>query len=101
VVSLTVDYARLARNYGLANDAYKVRTQPRLTPYGELVIRRDGCDGPEEARVPLTDPATSPNTGKLTALLPAATGEHAMCLIFTAPIDGPYYAIGSVKLNLN
>lgn len=101
VVSITVDYARLARNYGLANEAFKVRLQPRQTPYGELVIRRDGCEGPEEARIPLTDPATSPNTGALTAPLPAVTGDHALCLIFTAPIDGPYYAIGSVKLNLN
>ena len=101
VVSVTVDYARLARNYGLANEAFKVRLQPRQTPYGELVIHRDGCDGEVEARIPLTDPATSPKTGTLTANLPAVTGEHALCLIFTAPIDGPYYAIGSVKLNLN
>ena len=101
IVSITIDYARLARNYGLTNEAFKVRLQPRQTPYGELVIHRDGCDGPEEARIPLTDPATSPNTGALAATLPAVTGEHALCLIFTAPIDGPYYAIGSVKLNLN
>ena len=101
VAGITVETARLARNYGLANEATKVLTHPRDTPYGELIIYRDSCTGEEEARIALTNPATSPNTATLTAPLPAVTGDHALCLIFTAPIDGPYYAIDTVKLNLN
>ncbi|ESQ89684.1 hypothetical protein ABAC460_12510 [Asticcacaulis sp. AC460] len=98
---ISVDYARLARNYGLANEAHKVRTQPRQTHFGELVVYRDSCTGPEEARIPLPNPAVSPNTGTLTATLPPVTGNHALCLIFTAPLDGPYYAIDSVTLKRN
>lgn len=101
VGTIAVDYARLARNYGLANEAYKVRTHARQTHFGELVIYRDSCTGPEAARIPLPNPAVSPNTATLEARLPALTGNHALCLIFTAPLDGPYYAIDSVKLKRN
>ena len=100
VISLTVDMARLARNYALAGDAVNVLTHTRVTPYGELVVYRDTCDGLEEARIPLANPAVSPNRATLTASLPAATGDHALCLLFTAPLDGPIYAIDTVKLNL-
>ncbi len=98
ITGISVDIARLARNYGLAGDAVKVITQPRSTPYGELVVHRDTCDGPEEARIALTNPATTPAQLTLKANLPAANGNHAQCLIFTAPLDGPYYAVGSVQL---
>ncbi|ESQ82519.1 hypothetical protein AEAC466_16775 [Asticcacaulis sp. AC466] len=99
VTSVTIDIARLARNYGLANEASKVLTHPRNTPFGELVVYRDTCAGAEEARIPLTNPATTPNVTTLNATLPSVTGDHALCLIFTAPLDGPYYAIDTVRLN--
>jgi hexosaminidase len=50
------------------------------------------------ASMPLPDPARSARNFTLTAALPAQQGEHALCLIYTAPIDGPLYAIGSVAL---
>jgi hexosaminidase len=99
VTTISIDMARLARNYGLAGDAFKVITHPRQTPYGELVIYRDICEGAEEARIVLSNPATSPNTATVTANLPPLTGNHALCLMFTAPLDGPYYAIDKITLN--
>ncbi|MDE1150561.1 MAG: family 20 glycosylhydrolase [Azospirillaceae bacterium] len=100
VTSLTVRAARLARNYGLAHDAAKVRSHPATTPNGELVVRLDSCDGPVAATVPLPSPKTAPLQFPLTAALPAASGEHDICLMYTAPITGPLYAIGSVGLGL-
>ena len=35
---------------------------------------------------------------KLDAKLPARTGEHGLCLIYTAPIDGALYALEKVSL---
>ncbi|MDZ5645757.1 family 20 glycosylhydrolase [Nitrospirillum sp. BR 11828] len=98
VTTLTVNAARLARNYGLAHDAVKVRSHPATTPNGELVVHMDGCDGPAAATVPLPSPATAPQQFPLTAHLPATTGERDLCLMYTAPIQGPLYAIGSVSL---
>jgi hexosaminidase len=50
------------------------------------------------ASMPLPDPARSARNFTLTAALPAQQGEHALCLIYTAPIDGELYAIGRVTL---
>ncbi|WP_252181074.1 family 20 glycosylhydrolase [Azospirillum sp. B4] len=98
VTALTVQAARLPRNYGLAHDAVKVRSHPATTPNGELVVRVDGCDGPVAATVPLPSPAKAPVQFPLTARLPAVAGEHDLCLTYTASIHGPLYAIGSVSL---
>ncbi|TWB13688.1 hexosaminidase [Nitrospirillum amazonense] len=98
VTALTVQAARLPRNYGLAHDAVKVRSHPATKPNGELVVRVDGCDGPVAATVPLPSPAKAPVQFPLTAPLPVATGEHDLCLTYTASIHGPLYAIGSVSL---
>jgi hexosaminidase len=48
--------------------------------------------------MPLPDPAHAPRAFKLDAKLPAQSGEHTLCLIYTAPIDGPLYALGRVSL---
>jgi hexosaminidase len=48
--------------------------------------------------MPLPDPAHGAHNFTLDAKLPAQQGEHALCLIYTAPIDGPLYAIGRVTL---
>jgi hexosaminidase len=48
--------------------------------------------------MPLPDPAHSPRRFALDAALPALHGEHALCLIDTAPIDGPLYALARVSL---
>ncbi len=98
IASVRVDIARLSRNYGLANDQAKVTQYPARTQFGELVILQDGCQGAEIARLPLTDPATTPNRKTLTAPIPATTGAHDLCLLFTAPIAGPFYAIDTVNL---
>jgi hexosaminidase len=97
VKSISVDIARLSRNYGLAHDQAKVLSHPASTPYGELVIHQDGCDGEELERAPLGDPAITPNRLTLTAPL-SSHGVHNLCFIFTAPINGPFYAIDQARL---
>jgi hexosaminidase len=48
--------------------------------------------------MPLPDPAHNARNFTLNAALPAQQGEHALCLIYTAPIDGALYAIDQVSL---
>ncbi len=90
--------ARVPRNYALAHDAKLVVSYPRSTPHGELLVKRDTCDGPLLATLPLPDPANSPRRFDLDATLPKQAGEHTLCFIFTAPIDGPIYAFHRVWL---
>ncbi|KRE85904.1 beta-hexosaminidase [Rhodanobacter sp. Soil772] len=98
VAAIHVDAVRLPRNFALAHEQKLVVSRPHATPFGELVVHADQCDGPVLASMPLPDPAHSTRNFTLAAALPAQQGEHALCLIYTAPIDGPLYAIGRVTL---
>jgi hexosaminidase len=99
VKAVRVDIARLARNYGLADEKREVRQYPARTRFGELVVYQDRCEaGIELARVPLPDPATSSNVQTLQPPLARVDGARDLCLLFTASIDGPIYAIERVRL---
>jgi hexosaminidase len=98
VQAIHVDAVRLARNFALAHEQKLVVSRPHATPFGELVVHADRCDGAVLASMPLPDPAHAPRAFKLDAKLPAQSGEHTLCLIYTAPIDGPLYALGRVSL---
>ena len=101
VAAIHVDAVRLPRNFQLAHEQKLVVSRPHATPFGELVVHADGCDGAVLASMPLPDPAHAPREFRLDAKLPAQAGEHALCLIYTAPIDGPLYALGRVSLEAN
>jgi len=82
----------------LAHDAKLVVSRPHSTPFGELVVHQDRCDGQVLATLPLPNPDQASRNVALDAALPARQGEHTLCLIFTAPIDGPLYAIDRAAL---
>ena len=102
LTSITVDMARLSRNYGLAHDADKVAQYPHTTPFGELVVY-GSCDKgrseDEMVRLPLSDPQTSSNLQKLKLPLSGKTGVHDLCFVFTNPLSGPFYAIDKIELH--
>jgi hexosaminidase len=98
IATIRVDAVRLERNYALAHEAKLVVSHPHATPFGELVVHQDRCDGPVLASIPLPDPARSARNFTLQATLPAQRGEHALCLLYTAPTDGPLYALDRVAL---
>jgi hexosaminidase len=98
VTAIHADVVRLERNYALAHEAKLVVSRPHRTPYGEFVVHLDRCDGPTLASMPLPHPATSGRHFALDASLPTQSGEHTLCLVFTASTDGPLYAIGRVSL---
>lgn len=103
----TVDVARLARHYGLAYEETKQIWHYSTSPHGELVMRLGGCEGdipgggPKGqviATFPLPDPATASNRFKMSGTVPAGTGDQNVCMLFTAPIDGPFYTVASLQL---
>ncbi len=99
ISTLSVESAILARNYGLAHDAHKVKSYPNQTPFGEMVVYKDVCEtGDELARVALTDPAATPQRKTLEADLLPVDGTHDLCIVFTAPLSGPFYAIERAHL---
>ena len=99
VAALRVDIARLARNFALANRKNQLKSHPARTRFGELVVYQDRCEsGPEIARVALSDPAMSEARQSVQPAIAPVAGEHDLCLMFTAPVSGPLYAIDAVRL---
>jgi hexosaminidase len=99
VAALKFDIARLARNFALANHKNQLKSYPARTRFGELVVYQDRCEtGPEIARAVLPDPVTSAARRSVQTAIAPTAGEHDLCLIFTAPTNGPLYVIGEMKL---
>jgi hexosaminidase len=101
VKSLSVDMARLPRNVALAQDAHLIVRRKASTPFGELELRIDRCDGPAFAVIPLPDPANSPSTFTLQAAVPASHGMHSVCVLTTTSPHDPYYGVGRMQLNIH
>ncbi|MDR6625891.1 family 20 glycosylhydrolase [Caulobacter segnis] len=93
-----VKVARLPRHYGLAGDTTKVRWHYNATRFGELVVRAGGCEGSVVATFPLPDPAMASNRLTFKGDLPAGTGDADLCLLFTAPLSGPFYTVEAMAL---
>jgi hexosaminidase len=98
IAAIHVEAVRLERNYALAHDIKLVVSRPHRTPYGELVVHRDRCDGPVLASMPLPNPADGARNFVLDAKLSPQHGDHLLCFIYTAPTDGPLYALDRVSL---
>jgi hexosaminidase len=96
IAGIRVETARLPRNYQLAHDAKLVVAHKGGTPQGELVVRMDSCKGKTLATLPL--PAGGADSFTLKGALATQTGVHGLCLVFTSPITGPLYGIGSATL---
>ena len=98
IARIHVDGMRLPRNYQLPHDATLVVSRAHSTPFGELVVHQDRCDGAVLATLPLPDLARSARRFALDVVIPAAHSSHALCLFYTAPIDGDLYVIDRVSL---
>jgi len=96
ITGIRVETARLPRNYQLAHDTKLVVAHKGSTTRGELVVRMDNCKGKTLATLPL--PAGGPDSFTLKGALAAQAGVHDLCLVFTSPITGPLYGIGSATL---
>jgi len=99
VAALRVDVVRLENNFLLTYETRHAVSHPNRTPFGELVVHGDRCDGPLLATLPLPDPTRSARQFPLQVTLPQPQhGEHALCLIYQTPADGPLYVLGRVSL---
>ena len=99
VRQVAVNIATLPRHYGLAHEAHKVKTYPKKSPHGSMVVYLDTCEsGRELARVPLANPAKSDREQVLIAELPPVDDVHHLCFVFTAPLSDPFYAVDSIQL---
>jgi hexosaminidase len=95
-IALTV--GNLPWNFALWTDAAKVVVRPSATPAGELQVRLDSCTGPLLAALPLAPAAQTKLQTTLTAAVPAARGDHALCIIATGDPRTGLWAVDTVRL---
>jgi hexosaminidase len=96
--AMRLELVRLPDNHVPAHETGPVQ-RPKATAFGELVIRRDGCEGEILATLPLPDPAATPRRFTLDARFPRQQGAHDLCLAFTAPTPGSLYAFARLSLD--
>ena len=95
-IALTV--GNLPWNFALWKDDSSVVTRSKQTAAGEFQIRKDSCDGPLLATLPLAQAAQTQLQTTLTANISPTSGQHTLCVFATGdPHDG-LWAIGRIEL---
>lgn len=90
--------APLPFNYQLAGAETKITLRPPLGPRDELVVRRDSCDGPELARIPL-EPGRPGVPVAGAAAIPAQAGAHPLCVFAATRAVAPLWALASIEVS--
>jgi hexosaminidase len=99
VRAIAASVGQVPFDFQVGDAAGKMRFPEARGVPGELVVRRDGCEGPEIARIPLA-PATGSDavtTLPAVAIAPQA-GAHDLCLRFAQRDHDPLWVIDSIRL---
>jgi hexosaminidase len=85
-------------NFQIGADKARVVVRSPATPWGELEVRVDGCEGAPALVLPLMEAVRSDAVTILHGALPAIAGKHDLCLMFTQTGIDPMWAVDWVRL---
>ena len=85
-------------NFQVGDDLKKIVLRPPATPYGELEVHLDGCDGRKIAVLPLKAAVSNPGITRLSAPFAGASGNHDLCFVFTQKKLDPLWLLDWVEL---
>jgi hexosaminidase len=86
-------------NFQLGADIHHIKLNPPHTPFGELQVRVDGCDGDPVAVLSLQTAVGNNGVTELPAAkLARRDGKHDLCLKFTQRSLDPLWVIDRVRL---
>jgi hexosaminidase len=95
---ISAQIGRLPFNFAIGDDINKITFRPPATPAGELEVRRDSCDGPLIATVPL-EPATHTSGDTVVGgPIAAESGSHDLCMSFTQRGPDPFWVLDRLTL---
>jgi hexosaminidase len=96
---VSAQVGRIPYNFAFGNDPVPVRFARPRTPAGELEIRRDRCDGPLVAVVPMAAAAGRPGDSEVSApLAMQVSGTHDLCMTFTQATADPVWVLDRLTL---
>jgi hexosaminidase len=89
---------RMPFNFSIGEDIKKITFKPPATPAGELEVRRDRCDGPLIATVPLAAATRTSGVADVSGPIAAQQGAHDLCMTFTGRGPDPYWVLDRLTL---
>jgi hexosaminidase len=95
---LTAQVGRLPFNFSIGDDIEKVTFDPPRTPAGELNVRRDGCDGPIIATVPLAAATRTSGAAEVAGAIVPQSGAHDLCVTFSQSGPDPFWVLDRLTL---
>ena len=99
VTRIAVQVGQVPFNFQLGSDAAAIVPRPLpATPEGELRVLADGCTGEPLAVLPLAPARGQAALTTLGAALPARTGAHDLCFVFSGRGHDPLWTIERVQL---
>jgi hexosaminidase len=98
VKGIVAEVGQMPFNFAIGDDINKITFRRPANPAGELEVRRDSCDGPVIATVPLEAAThTSGDTEVAGAIVPQS-GTHDLCMTFTEKTLDPYWVLDRLTL---
>jgi hexosaminidase len=98
VTKLTATVGRQPFNFAIGDDIKKVTFEEPATPAGELKVRRDGCDGPVIATVPLASATGRSGDTAVSGAIDPQQGVHDLCMTFTQTGPDPFWVLDRLTL---
>ena len=98
VTQLTATVGRQPFNFAIGEDIKKVTFEKPATPAGELKVRRDGCDGPVIATVPLASATGTAGDTAVSGAIDPQQGTHDLCMTFTQTGPDPFWVLDRLTL---
>jgi hexosaminidase len=95
---IVAQVGRMPFNFSIGADIAKITYRPRVTPAGELEVRRDGCDGAVIATIPLQAATGTSGVADVRGALAPQSGAHDLCVTFTQNGPDPYWVLDRLTL---
>ena len=96
--SIQAGVGQVPFNFEVGDDRNKIVLRPPATPYGELEVHQDACDGPNIAVLSLKPAVSDPGVTEIAAPLTAVSGSHDLCFVFTQKKLDPLWLLDWVQL---
>ncbi|MGN6268926.1 MAG: family 20 glycosylhydrolase [Sphingomonas sp.] len=96
---LTATVGRQPFNFAIGDDIKKISFEKPATPAGELKVRRDGCDGPVIATVPLAAATGTSGDATVSGSIDPQQGPHDLCVTFTQNGIDPFWVLDRLTLD--
>lgn len=95
---ITAEVGQMPFNFAIGDDIKHITHEAPATPAGELKVRRDSCDGPVIATVPLAAALGNSGVTTVSGSIAPQSGTHDLCLSFAQAGIDPYWVLDRLTL---